>query len=196
MSWRRDEYFRTLHRKRLDNAPVIASSAPQRTRLLLFLATAAVGCATLGAFNAALYGSPFASGYGPLARFFGRDHLRPNVIHYTWWMLDLHSPVLLLAVFAPLAKPTRVILWLSIFCVAVALSYAFYLAFDGWPFARFLLPALPLLFILVSIALLRAIATMPTAWRGVALLAVCTVLIVWDVNVGARLGIFGTWTCI
>jgi hypothetical protein len=39
--------------------------------------------------------------------------------------------------------------------------------------------------------LLRAIATMPTPWRGVALLAVCTVLVAWDVNVGARLGIFG-----
>ena len=170
---------------------VIASSAPKRDRVLAFMAAVAVGCMAVGAFNAALYGSPFASGYGPLDQFFSRDHLRPNLIRYTRWMVDLHSPVLVLAVFAPLAKPKRVVVMMSIFCVAVALSYTFYLVFDGWPFARFLLPALPLLFILVSIVLLRAIATMPTPWRGVALLAVCTVLVAWDVNVGARLGIFG-----
>jgi hypothetical protein len=171
--------------------PAIASSAPQRNRVLLFVAAAGGGCATVGAFNAALYGSPFASGYGPLDQFFSRDHWRPNLIHYTRWMIDLHSPVLWLALFAPLAKPRRVIFWISTFCVAVILSYVFYLVFDSWPFARFLLPALPLLFILVSIALLRLIATMPTAWRGGALLAACTVLVAWDVNVAARLGIFG-----
>jgi Dolichyl-phosphate-mannose-protein mannosyltransferase len=171
--------------------PVIASSAPQRNRVLLFVAAAAVGCLTMGTFNTALYGSPFASGYGPLDQFFSRDHLRPNLIRYTRWMVDLHSPVLVVALFAPLAKPSRFVFWMSIFCVAVGLSYAFYLVFDGWPFARFLLPTLPLLFILVSIVLLRAIGTMPTAWRGVALLAVCTVLVAWDVNVAARLGIFG-----
>lgn len=170
--------------------PVIASSAPQRNRVLLFVAAAAIGCLTVGAFNAALYGSPFVSGYGPLDQFFSRDHLRPNLTHYTQWMLDLHSPVLLLAVFAPLAKPTRAVFWMSIFCVAVVLSYAFYLVFDGWPFARFLLPGLPLLFILVSITLLRVITIMPTAWRGVALLTICTVLVPWDVNVGARLGVY------
>jgi len=170
--------------------PVIASSAPQRNRVLLFVAAAAVGCLTAGAFNAALYGSPFASGYGPLDQFFSRDHLRPNLIHYTRWMLDLHSPVLLLALFAPLAKPRPVVFWMSIFCVSVMLSYAFYLVFDGWPFARFLLPGLPLLFMLVTIVLLRAIAKMPTAWRGSALLLICTALVAWDVSVGARLGVF------
>jgi Dolichyl-phosphate-mannose-protein mannosyltransferase len=171
--------------------PVIASSAPRGTRVLLFVAALTAGCMTMSAVNASLYGSPFASGYGPLEQFFGRDHWRPNLNRYTRWMLDLHSPVLLLAAFAPLAKPVRVVVLMSIFCVAVVLSYAFYLVFDGWPFARFLLPALPLLFILVSIVLLRAIATMPTAWRGVSLLAVCTVLVAWDVNVGARLDILG-----
>jgi hypothetical protein len=116
--------------------------------------------------------------------------LRSNLIHYARWMLVLHSPVLLLALFAPLVKPTRVVFWMSIFCVAVVLSYAFYLVFDGWPFARFLLPALPLLFILVVITLLRVITTMPTAWRGVALLTICTVLVAWDVTVGARRGVY------
>ena len=170
--------------------PVIALSAPPRNRVLLFVVAAAVGCLTVGDFNAALYGSPFVSGYGPLDQFFSRDHLRPNLIHYTQWMLDLHSPVLLLALFAALAKPTRVVFWMSIFCVAVVLSYAFYLVFDSWPFARFLLPALPLLFVLVSITLLRVITTMPTAWRGVALLTICAVLVPWDVTVGARRGVY------
>jgi hypothetical protein len=170
--------------------PVIASSAPQRARVLLFVAAAASGSITVAAFNAALYGSPIASGYGPLNQLFARDHFRPNLLLYTRWMLDLHSPVLLLALLAPLAKPTRLVLWMSIFCGAVALSYAFYLVWDGWPFARFLLPTLPLLLILVSITLSRVITIAPASWRGVALLVICSVLLPWDVNAAARRGVF------
>lgn len=170
--------------------PVIASSRPRRTRVLLFTATAAAGCAVVGAFNAALYGSPFTSGYGPLDQFFDRDHLMPNLAHYTRWMIQLHTPLLLLAVIAPLARLNRIVLWMWIFCFALGLSYAFYLVFDQWPFARFLLPSLPLLFVLVAIALLRAIAALPVAVRGALTLAVCVYLATSYAIVGARLGIF------
>jgi dolichyl-phosphate-mannose-protein mannosyltransferase len=170
--------------------PVIVASPPRWTRLGLFAGAGAAGCAAIGVFNAVLYGSPLTSGYGPLDQFFDREHLGPNLTRYTRWMFELHTPVLLLAALAPLARRSRVVLWMWVFCLAVGLSYAFYLVFDNWPFARFLLPSLPLLFVLVSIVLLRAIGALPSALRGAALLSVCASLVGWYVTVADRHGIF------
>jgi len=170
--------------------PVIAASGPRRTRVLLFAASAAAGGALVAFFNAALYGSPFASGYGPLGPLFGRENLGPNLARYTRWMLELHTPILLLAVIAPFVRRSRIVVWMWLFCAAVAVSYLFYLVFDHWPFARFLLPSLPLRCVLLSIALLRAVAALPRASRGAVLLAITVALAAWYIGVAQRLGIF------
>jgi hypothetical protein len=105
-------------------------------------------------------------------------------------MFDLHTPLLLLALVAPLARKRAALWWMAVFCAAVALSYLFYLVWDNWPFARFLLPSLPLVFVLVSVTLLRAVAGMPRAWRGAALLTICAIVAAWYVTVANRLHIF------
>jgi hypothetical protein len=170
--------------------PVIASGVPRWRRIALFAAAAAGGCAIIAAFNALLYGSPLASGYGPLDRLFGREHAAPNLARYTRWMLELHTPIVALALCAPLARRSRIVTWMWIFCAAVGASYLFYLAYDQWPFARFLLPSLPVLFVLVSIVLLRALEVLPIAARGGALLLISVLLASWYVTVAGRLGVF------
>jgi hypothetical protein len=144
----------------------------------------------VGAFNRALYGSPFLSGYGPVEQLFGWGHLRPNLERYSRWMLDLHTPLLLLALVAPLSNRSWIVRWMCIFCAAVGVSYLFYLVFDHWPFARYLLPALPLLFVLASIVLLQGVAWLPPAWRGASMFLICALLTSWYVGVANRLGAF------
>ena len=168
----------------------IALQPPRARRAALFLGSAAAGCALVAAFNWSLYGSPTLSGYGPLGVLFVRDHLWPNLQRYPRWMLALHTPVLLLALVAAVSKRTWIVRLTLVFCAGVAASYAFYLVYDDWPFARFLLPSLPLLVVLVGIVLVQGVARLPAAWRGAALFAVCVVLVSEYVTTATRLGVF------
>lgn len=171
-------------------AAVVAARPPRLRRAILFAAPMAAGCLVVGAFNRALFGSPFRSGYGPLEALFEWRHLRPNLMRYSRWMLDLHTPVLLLALLAPLTSRSWIVRLMCIFCAAVGLSYVFYLVFDHWPFARYLLPSLPLLFVLASTVLLRGLASLPLAWRGATMFTICVLLTAWYVGVADRLGVF------
>ena len=111
------------------------------------------------ALNAARYGAPLASGYGETGALFSWAHVTPNLARYPRWLLETHSPVLLLACAGP------VILWRrgrrreaiagTLAIAAVFATYVFYTVFDDWWYIRFLLPILPLILIFVVI----------TAWR-------------------------------
>lgn len=47
--------------------------------------------------NVARYGGPLASGYGDTGTIFAAAHLAPNAARYSRWLLETHTPLLLLA---------------------------------------------------------------------------------------------------
>jgi hypothetical protein len=83
---------------------------------------------------------------------FGLEHVWPNLQRYTSWLRETHTPLIVLAAAAPVLLPgAMTALLVSMFAVNLAL-YLPYIEFEDWSFLRFLLPALPLLLILVVAA--------------------------------------------
>jgi hypothetical protein len=106
--------------------------------------------------NYILYGSPLQSGYGSLTTLYSWEYLGINLSHYRVWLAETQSPlvfVFLLAVFAfrrggSIEPPVVGILFA--FTAAVVALYAWYQPFTAWWFLRFLLPALPVIFVMGS----------------------------------------------
>ena len=68
-----------------------------------------------------------------------------------------------------------------VFFVMLFACYLWYVTFDTWPFLRFLLPAIPLLFILSSAVVIRAVERLPVGFRTAAVFVVCLLLPIWYV---------------
>src|SRR5205823_14373458 len=103
------------------------------------------------------------------------------------WLIQVHSPVILLSLAAPFAIRTfcddgnsaqsrRMAGALLVYCAVVFACYIAYVPMDGPPFVRFLLPAIPVLFILTAIVLSRAIAWLPARVRASAAVLVFGVI--------------------
>jgi hypothetical protein len=142
------------------------------------------------------YGSPLQTGYGDLGRLFAVEHVVPNLRHYLEWLYATHGPVLGLALFAPFVTrdtaahfllPSggdfgpRWLTALSLVFVAVTLGcYLPYVEFDVWWYLRFLLPAIPLLLVLVVATLWSALRWARSLIRGVVMaVAVTTIGTMW-----------------
>lgn len=131
------------------------------------------------------YGSPLRSGYGDLGRLFAVEHAGPNLRRYLEWLYDVHGPVIWLALIAPFlahegrAPDTRALAtapsprWSTALLCAFSLvtlgCYLPYVEFDVWWYLRFLLPAIPLLFILVAATLWFALRRAPPGVGRVAM---------------------------
>jgi hypothetical protein len=107
-------------------------------------------------FYNTLYGSPFQSGYGNTGSIFSPVNLRANLARYPRWLWDTQGPLVFLFVLSPLLPPgprpdSR---WLRgillAFAAGVLACYLWYLPFNAWWFLRFLLPAIPILFVLAA----------------------------------------------
>jgi hypothetical protein len=139
-----------------------------------------------------LYGSPLASGYGAASDLYALGSIRPNALAYAQRMIHGEAPALALAVVAmvvlaatrrrretpPLKRP------LVLAAVALAIvvsSYLPYAVFAEWSYLRFLLPAFPLLFVLIGALLVAALLQLPAAMRAVAFF--CALAAVASVNV-------------
>ena len=125
---------------------------------------AAPAAAIMIGLNLARYGAPLASGYGDTGTLFSVAHLAPNAARYSRWLLETHTPFVLLALASPwlLARGDGKRRLALVALAASALLVATYLAytlFDDWWYTRFLLPALPIL-----LALSVAVALKMTAW--------------------------------
>ena len=147
-------------------ACLLAAGDGRVSRLALFAAGAAPGCAILLALNAYWYGSALRSGYGPLDTLYGWGHAVPNLRNYGAWLVELHSPGVVLAIAGPVFKRIAALGAMLAFLAILLLSYLFYLVFDNWTFLRFLLPGLPILFIFAAAALVGVIERLPHAVRG------------------------------
>jgi hypothetical protein len=172
-------------------AIVVARRAPRVPRVVLFAAGVVPGCAAVAAFNAMLFGSPLSSGYGSTAALYAWSHWKDNLLRYSGWLVDFQSPAVLLAFAAPLVSTSPWTYPMLAFCALVLASYLFYTVFEYWPFLRFLLPALPLLWIHASGVIARIIRYSPAAIRSAAVFALCLLMPVWFIGRANRVSIFG-----
>jgi hypothetical protein len=128
---------------------------PGLSPFLWFVAAMVPAAVVMLSLNAARYGAPLASGYGDTGALFSWTHVAPNLARYPRWLIETHSPILLLAAAGP------VILWRrgrvrealagTLAIAAVSATYICYTVFDDWWYLRFLLPILPLLLIFVVV---------------------------------------------
>jgi len=172
------------------------------TRLLLFCAGTGAGCVALAVFNARLYGSPLASGYGDIISLYSFGNILTNAKLYTAWTMKSQTPLVVCALVAPaavawrsmagdtVAKRDAFAASLGVVLLTVA-SYLPYAVFEGWFWLRFLLPAWPPLLVFTSLGVIWLCGRV-AGTRGV-VLAAGIVLIVGIRNVDflRRDGAFG-----
>ena len=139
------------------------------------------------------YGNPLASGYGAASDLFAASNIAPNAAGYAQRVIHGEAPALGLAVAAlvilaatrrrvrnvpPLKRP----LILAVLAGAVLVaSYLPYGVFAEWSYLRFLLPAFPLLFVLIGALLVTALLQLPPAMRAIAFL--CALAVVGSANI-------------
>jgi hypothetical protein len=115
------------------------------------------GTVLLAVLHQAMYGSPLATGYGSAGGLMTTANVVPNLRRYVGWLIDAHTPFLLLALAGPAVVRRPRDGWLCLAFAATTLAcYLPYLVFDDWWYTRFLLPGIPPLAIL-SVAALVAI---------------------------------------
>jgi hypothetical protein len=151
-------------------------------RVVATAAAASIGAIAVGLVQWQLYGSPFASGYGSLARLFSIDHVVLNLTRYPRWLAGAEPILLAGGLLAPLvlgaaphglARSPRLLAVgaASMFAGLVAI-YLTYLPFDDWTYLRFLLPAFPVLAATAGAAIARPVARrVVTGIVGLALIA-------------------------
>ncbi len=143
-------------------------------RLVRFVAAALPFVIVTAAFNTVLYGSPLRLGYGNAADFFSVRFVTTNLAHYGRALVETQTPVLLLALAAPLLvrRSARSIVWLAFGVAATtAVVYLLYRPFEEWWYLRFLLPA-------IVPALALAAASAALLLRSPVLIGVVGVLLV------------------
>jgi hypothetical protein len=144
------------------------------------------------------YGSPLASGYGATDALFSLAHVGPNLARYPRWLLETHTPILLLALAGPWLlwrRPNRTLVLVAACCVVLTFgTYLAYTVFDDWWYIRFLLPALPVILVF-TVAVLRAatgwVLRRGAMWRSTVVPALlCGVLGAWFVHVARERAVF------
>jgi hypothetical protein len=162
--------------------------APGKGDRSLFLAGAAPGVAVWLALNGARYGSVLASGYGDAGTLFALDRVWANLARYPVWILETHTPFVLLALAAPWMlrrDPARLrVAIVSLVCTALlAITYLAYTVFDDWWYTRFLLPAIPIALALSVFVMRRVAARIPSPAGRLTLAAITVALAAWYVHV-------------
>jgi hypothetical protein len=117
-------------------------------RLLLFGIAPALAAAVIAALNWHLNGSPVRSGYGSLGQIYEAARIPLNLERYTTWLVDMQTPLIFVGLFAPFvvrraAGRYRIALVTTVYPIVALGLYLPYVAFEHWPFLRFLLPAYP-----------------------------------------------------
>jgi hypothetical protein len=177
---------------------------PRVGRAVWFAVGLVPGCLAIAALNQRFYGTTLSSGYGPLATLFEWSRLSANLHRYPVWLVELHTPVILLALAAPVARlreldasserpDSRAVAALMLaFSAVLLLCYVFWVPFDSWPFLRFLLPAIPLLLISMSAVVVALLQRAPLPYRTGGLFVVAILLGCWCLVKAQSLGVFAT----
>jgi Dolichyl-phosphate-mannose-protein mannosyltransferase len=139
---------------------------PRGFRAAAFSAAVVPGCAAVALVNAHLYGSPLTSGYGSLHDLYTWHNFVENFRNYASWFVNLHSAAPLAGIAAPMLVRSRRAWLMLAFAAGVLFSYLFYFVYDGWIYLRFLLPAIPLVFVLSSLVLMWLVGHLPPSLKG------------------------------
>lgn len=137
----------------------------------MYAAGAVPGCLAVAFIQQTFYGSPLSSGYGSLATLFSSSNIGPNTRHYFSSMSLAHTPVWVLAVAAPFLLPGALTSLLVALVLVNVAGYLPYAVFEEWWYLRFLLPAIPLVIVLM-------VAAFDAAWRRLRLPALAPALAV------------------
>jgi len=126
--------------------------------------------------NHRLYGSALSSGYGDLGGVFALKHAAANLRLYPGWWLESHGAIAFLFLTALVRRRWYTLERLTLigFAVCVFVLYVFYLPFDQWWYLRFLIPAIPIAFLLTADVIVEATRRSPSL-RLAALIAFAVV---------------------
>jgi hypothetical protein len=143
---------------------------------LVVSAAASPFAALLAWHNVRLYGSAASTGYGPTTGLFSVSHMPVNVQRYGTWLWQTMSP-LPLAGFAVGAAQVAIrlrmaLLPLVLFVLANVGIYLVYLPWPNWTFARFLLPAIPVIVLVAVCTARHATARAPAGFAVLVLVVV------------------------
>lgn len=131
------------------------------------------GVAFLGWHNLRVYGGLGATGYGDVSLLFSPSNIATNVLRYGRWLMQTMTPLPLLgAAFAmwSLVADRRRDLWALALLAAVTLGiHLLYQPWPHWAFARFLLPALPVVTLFAVAWARRVLATRPLVFAALVL---------------------------
>ena len=175
---------------------------PRIVRGLLFVLGTIPGVLAVAAINRYLYGTASMSGYGSLGELFEWANVVPNLQRYPVWLVQLHTPAILIALAAPfigrrepdadraIANPRLMALWMIVFGLVLLVEYLFYAVFEHWPYLRFLLPVIPLLFVMASNVCVVALLYLPVAVRSAIVFTICVLLGTWYFKKGDQLGVY------
>lgn len=133
--------------------PAFGSERQWMLRMAAFAAPVSLAAVFIAWLFNDLYGSPLRSGYGATGDLYSRESVFPNAGLYAQWILSSHGPFVFLFPLSVLAAVHKGHAWreraaLTMFVVLVFASYLFYFPFDAWWYIRFLLPAIPVMFVL------------------------------------------------
>jgi hypothetical protein len=134
-----------------------------RMRRLVVFALACVPFVALVAFvNHDLYGSFFMSGYGDASSIYAWRNLRPNLARYPRWLWETQGAYVFVFLLTVLLPPgprpeSRNLRWILLAYIAGVFGcYLFYVPFDDWWYLRFVIPAMPAMFVLSMDAIWHA----------------------------------------
>ncbi len=157
---------------------------------LVYAAGCAAGCVTVAVVQHHFHGSPFASGYGDTNTLFATTHVWPNLQRYASWLVQAHGPWIGLAAVAPFVwRDARAWVYVS-FCLVVLALYLPYLVFEDWPYLRFLLPAIPVLIVLMVTVIAEAGRRLGPRWQQAALAAIVLAIVASSAGVAERQHVF------
>jgi asparagine N-glycosylation enzyme membrane subunit Stt3 len=169
---------------------ILMRSARGRTgvsRAAVYAVAMLPGPIAVAMINNHLYGSPLASGYGPLETIYASRYVVTNLVRYPTWLIETQTPFILLAFAAPFLLrragrlvASRLSVFALIFFAGVILLYLSYSPFDDPESLRFLLPAYPIT-LAAAAAAFGVLAPKDERRRATAFAALALVLAVWGV---------------
>jgi len=146
--------------------------------------------------NYLLYGSPLTSGYGSVTGLYAWAHLPVNLARYPTWLEETQSPAVFVFLLAPFVLGRRqgqewpVVGILAAFAAAVLALYAWYLPFESWWYLRFLLPALPIVFVIGSLVVWRLGARLQPSTRAAVAACFTCWMMLYGIDASRRRGVF------
>jgi hypothetical protein len=153
-------------------------SALPRHRAVLFAVGTVPAGLLLAWTNDYWYGSVLTSGHGAVSDHFQWTNIQPNLSRYPVWLLQSLTPAVGLAPAAPFVagrlrpkvtlQTTRrwMVAWLT-FAAGVVFAYLFYKPWNDVGYLRFLLPAYPVLLVLVMVAVVGMVTLLPAKAHAV-----------------------------